>query len=214
MRIRTLTLGLPLSMLAGCTSALDVGPISPASTSASSWVLYQSASPSPATSFANPPYETASGTFLPYRPGSTAISYDPAVVPPGATATLTITRSGYGTDVRLAVTGLIPNRTYGAHLHTNPCGADPSAAGGHYQNHPDPVTPSVNPVYANPRNEVWLDFTASPTGTASSTSSHGWGFDAAAPPRALVLHAEHTMTAAGVAGKAGTRVACLTLPAS
>jgi Cu-Zn family superoxide dismutase len=162
----------------------------------------------------NPPYETASGTFLPYRPGSTAISYDPAVVPPGATATLTITTSGYGTDVRLAVTGLIPNRAYGAHLHTNPCGADPEAAGGHYQNHRDPVTPSVNPVYANPENEVWLDFTASPTGTATSTSSHGWDFSATAPPRALVLHAEHTMTAAGVAGKAGARVACLTLPAS
>ena len=214
MRIRTLTLGLPLSMLAGCASAIDVGPISSATTSASSWVLYSSASPSPATSLANPPYETASGTFQPYRPGSTAISYDPAVVPPGATATLTITKSGYGTDVRLTVTGLIPNRMYGAHLHTNPCGAEPEAAGGHYQNHPDPVTPSVNPVYANPQNEVWLDFTASATGTASSTSSHGWDFDAASPPRALVLHADQTMTAAGVAGKAGARVACLTLPPS
>jgi Cu-Zn family superoxide dismutase len=214
MMIRTLALALPLSMLAGCANAVEVGPISSATTSASSWILYSSASPSPTMSLANPPYLTAAGTFLPYRPGATAISYDPAVVPPGATATLTITKTGYGTVVLLVATGLIPNRAYGAHLHTDPCGADPEAAGGHYQNRKDPVTPSVNPVYANPSNEVWLDFTASPAGTGSSSSLHGWNFDPAAPPRALVLHAEHTKTGAGTAGKAGARVACLTLPAS
>jgi Cu-Zn family superoxide dismutase len=214
MMIRTLLLGLPLSLLSGCTNAVQVAPISSATMSASSWVLYRSASPSPETSYANPPYLSVSGTFLPYRPGSTAISYDPAVVPPGARATLTITRSAYGTVVRLDATGLIPNRGYGAHLHVNPCGADPEAAGGHYQNHKDPVTPSVNPVYANPSNEVWLDFTTSLTGTAASASSHGWDFNPAAPPRSLVLHAERTMTGPGVAGKAGARVACLTLPAS
>ncbi|MCU7723384.1 hypothetical protein ODJ79_06645 [Actinoplanes sp. KI2] len=214
MMIRILALGLPLSMLAGCTSPVDLGPISSATTSASSWVLYSSGSPSPEPSLANPPYLAAFGTFLPYRPGSTAITYDPAVVPPGATATLTMTRTGYGTEVHLEAIRLIPNRVYGAHLHINPCGADPEAAGSHYQNVQDPVTPSVNPAFANPSNEVWLDFTTSATGTGSATSRHGWDFDPVRRPRSLVLHAERTMTAAGMAGKAGARVACLTLPAS
>jgi Cu-Zn family superoxide dismutase len=149
-------------------------------------------------------------------PSATLLSYDPAVVPPGATATLKIIETGYGTEVRLAVAGLIPNRMYGAHLHVDPCGADPAAAGGHYQNHKDPAatpaTPSANPAYANPRNEVWLDFTTDASGAATSTSSHGWNFDPVSPPRALVLHADHTKTGPGEAGKAGARVACLTLP--
>jgi superoxide dismutase, Cu-Zn family len=151
------------------------------------------------------------GTFQPFHPGSTAITYDTAAVPAGATAAVTIARTGYGTDVKLTVTGLVAGRTYGAHLHTNPCTAVPEEAGPHYQNHPDPVTPSTNPVYANPRNEIWLDFTADATGAATSAVTHGWNFRPTAPPRSLVLHAEHTHTAPGEAGKAGARLACLTL---
>jgi Cu-Zn family superoxide dismutase len=61
---------------------------------------------------------------------------------------------------------------------------------------------------------VWLDFTADATGAGSAVSAHGWDFDPAEPPRSLILHAEHTKTGPGEAGKAGGRAACLTLPAS
>jgi Cu-Zn family superoxide dismutase len=214
MKIRTLALVLPLTALTACTNAIEVSPRSSATATASAWTIYSSASPPPASSATLAPSTEAAGTFLPYRPGSAAITYDPAVVPPGATAKLTITKTGYGTEVRLTATGLIPHRAYGAHLHTNPCTAIPDEAGPHYQNHRDPVTPSVNPVYANPQNEVWLDFTADTTGAGVSTSAHGWDFDPKSPPRSLVLHAEPTRTAPGEAGKAGPRAACLTLPSA
>lgn len=210
---RLLALALPLTMITGCANAIDAGPVSTAP-AASPWMLYSAPASATESAPAIPPYAVAAGTFLPYRPDSTAITYDPAVVPPGATAKVTFTRTGYGTTVALAVTGLVPDRAYGAHLHTNPCTAIPEDAGPHYQNHKDPASPSTNPAYANPQNEVWLDFTASAAGDASSTAAHGWDFSATAPPRSLVLHAEHTHTAAGEAGKAGARVACLTIPAS
>jgi Cu-Zn family superoxide dismutase len=158
------------------------------------------------------PKGIALGTFLPYSAGSTAITYNTAVVPPGATARVAIARSAGGVTVRLAVTGLIPRRAYGAHLHTEPCTATPDAAGPHYQHDADPTMPSVDPSYANPENEVWLDFTADSTGSAAATSAKPWTFDEKRPPRSLILHAEVTRTKTGVAGTAGPRVACLTLP--
>jgi Cu-Zn family superoxide dismutase len=70
----------------------------------------------------------------------------------------------------------------------------------------------VNPAYANPHNEVWLDFTADTTGAASAESVQDWRFASGSPARSLVLHAQHTRTGEGEAGTAGPRVACLTLP--
>jgi Cu-Zn family superoxide dismutase len=155
-------------------------------------------------------------TFTPYTSGATAITYDTAVVPTGATATITTAKAGPGVKVRLVVTGLKPRRAYGAHLHTDPCAGKPDLAGPHYQHLPDPkaVTspPSVDPRFANPRNEVWLDFTTDATGAASATAIQAWPFDEISPPRSLVLHARQTQTAKGRAGMAGPRVACLTLP--
>jgi Cu-Zn family superoxide dismutase len=155
-------------------------------------------------------------TFLPYQPGAKAVTYDPAVVPAGATAKVTVTRSGTGVKVRLAVSGMIPRRAYGAHLHTDPCDGAPAHAGPHYQNMPDPKAiaspPSVDPKFANPRNEVWLDFTADARGAATVTATQTWPFDDINPPRSLIVHAEQTKTAAGKAGTAGPRAACVTLP--
>jgi Cu-Zn family superoxide dismutase len=220
MRTRALVLIVPFALTAGCATPTgsEPGATVTVSTSASSWTLYQgSPSPSPApsgfsASGAPAPGTIASGTFLPFRPGATAISYDPAVVPPGATAQVTITTTGYGSVIRLAATGLVPRRAYGAHLHTKPCTAVPDEAGPHYQHLHDPKTPSVNPSYANPQNEVWLDFTAAADGSASAVSEERWQFDPAQPPRSLVIHAQSTRTASGVAGMAGARAACLTLP--
>jgi Cu-Zn family superoxide dismutase len=160
------------------------------------------------------PY-AVSGTFAPYTSGATAVSYDPALVPAGATATVTVTPAAAETQVRLAVTGLRPDRAYGAHLHQNPCGDKGSAAGPHYQHQPDPAAsaspPSVDPKYANPENEIWLDFTTDANGVATSTAKQAWTF-AARRPGSLVIHAETTQTAPGHAGDAGARVACLSLP--
>jgi Cu-Zn family superoxide dismutase len=95
------------------------------------------------------------------------------------------------------------------------CTTDPRAAGPHYQHIPDPEAnadhPSVNPAYANPGNEIWLDFTAGVSGTAIATAAESWTFDAMHPPRSLVIHAEATHSAMGAAGTAGARAACLTL---
>jgi Cu-Zn family superoxide dismutase len=159
------------------------------------------------------PETIAEGTFQPA--GTTAVTHDPALVPAGATARLTSFPVAGGLAIRLSVTGMVPRHMYGAHLHTGPCAAEPDAAGPHYQHSADPDAsaspPSANPSYANPRNEVWLDFTADRDGRATVTSVHAEAFDAAAPPRSLVVHAESTRTAAGSAGSAGARVACLTV---
>jgi len=199
MPIRALAIALPLTMITGCVTALEATP--------------SALPPAVASAVTLPPGTHTTGTFRAWQPGTRAVTYDPAVVPAGATAELTISRTGYATTVRLTATGLIPRRAYGAHLHTGVCTADPDEAGPHYQNHPDPVSPpSANPEYANARNEIWLDFTATTTGAGEATATHGWSFDPARPPRSLVLHADHTHTAPGEAGKAGARAACLTLP--
>jgi Cu-Zn family superoxide dismutase len=155
-------------------------------------------------------------TFGPWKAGATAVTYDQALVPTGATAAVSAGKADAGVKLRLVVTGLKPSRGYGAHLHTDPCAAAPASAGPHYQHNPDPKAiaspPSVDPKFANPRNEVWLDFTTDAEGAATVTATQIWPFDEISPPRSLILHAETTKTAAGKAGTAGDRVACVTLP--
>jgi Cu-Zn family superoxide dismutase len=208
MRTHLLVLLSPVLLLTGC------GNHDTPSSDALQLPAAPSASAAPPTSAAEPAAGVAMGTFLPYQPGATAITYDPAVVPAGATAQVE-TAAGPGTvRVRLKVTGLIPRRAYGAHLHTMACTALPDAAGPHYQHSADPSKPSVDPAYANPANEVWLDFTADAAGTADASAVQPWTFDASRPPRSLILHAQVTRTEPGVAGTAGPRVACLTLPAA
>jgi Cu-Zn family superoxide dismutase len=135
-------------------------------------------------------------------------------VPVGATAAITVRETEDATTVTLAVTGLPTARAYGAHLHTRPCGPAAADSGPHLQHSPDPAAsvspPSVDPSYANPANEVWLDFTTDGAGAAASSATLDWRFDPA--PRSLVIHAQPTRTAPGVAGTAGARAACLSLP--
>jgi Cu-Zn family superoxide dismutase len=158
------------------------------------------------------PQDTYRGTFLPFKPDAKAVTYNQAVVPAGATAQVTTTMTAKGMIVRLAVTGMIPRRAYGAHLHTQPCTAEPAMAGPHYQHNPDPeMSASPDPAFANPHNEVWLDFTADARGAATAVSAEDWAFDEMHPPKSLVVHAASTRTGKGVAGTAGPRVACLTL---
>src|SRR4029079_5692828 len=97
--------------------------------------------------------------------------YDSPLVPVGATASVTAGEAGTSTNVTLEVTGLQPNRQYGAHAHTKPCGGDGKDAGPHFQFKPDPVTPSVDPAYANNVNEIWLDFTTDAAGAGRATAT-------------------------------------------
>ncbi|MFJ8912281.1 superoxide dismutase [Amycolatopsis sp. NPDC102389] len=137
--------------------------------------------------------------------------YKPELVPPGARAhVFGLTSKAFGTSTAVLVTGLLPNREYGAHAHTKPCGATGDLAGPHYQNVEDPVKPSVDPAYANPRNEIWLDLTTDATGRGVAVSKVDWTFgDRRA--HSIVIHETHTHTDPGHAGTAGARLACVTV---
>lgn len=133
-------------------------------------------------------------------------------LPEGAWARVRAVETGSGkTVVTLQVRGLRANEEYGAHAHYRPCGAAGSAAGAHYQNVEErpgnEVTPSTNPVFANPDNEVWLDFTTDEEGNGSAQTVVGWQFRPAAAGRSVVIHALHT----GPTGGAGARLGCLSV---
>ncbi len=137
--------------------------------------------------------------------------YKPELVPPGARAhVFGLTSKAYGTSTAVLVTGLLPNREYGAHAHTKPCGATGDLAGPHHQNIEDPVKPSVDPAYANPRNEIWLDLTTDAAGRGASVSKVDWTFDTRRA-HSIVIHETHTHTDPGHAGTAGARLACVTV---
>lgn len=137
------------------------------------------------------------------------ITYDTAAVPVGARVSVASVKADGGTKVTMTVAGLLPHHEYGAHVHTKACGAKPADAGPHYQEAKDPVSPSVNPAFANKDNEIWLDFSTDSKGDATASSTVKWSFRAD-EANAAVIHATHTMTEAGKAGTAGDRLACVT----
>ncbi|MFI9007006.1 superoxide dismutase [Actinosynnema sp. NPDC053489] len=134
-------------------------------------------------------------------------SYD-ARVPEGARASVIAAPLGGGTVVVLRVSGLLPDRDYGAHAHVNPCGPLPADAGPHYQHVPGGAT---DPAFVNPRNEIWLDFTTDRFGHGEARAHVGWRFDERRA-RSVVLHEERTHTDPRHAGTAGARVGCITVP--
>ncbi len=90
--------------------------------------------------------------------------------------------------------------TFGAHVHVNPCGTDPTVstlgAGGHYQD-----TGDQSPLA---RREIWLDFTLNAHGRGHAVATRQ--FTVAAPAaRSVVIHAVSTDHDTGVAG---ARLAC------
>lgn len=144
-------------------------------------------------------------------PGGAAVTYDQALVKAGARGAVSSQSSGGNTTVELAVRGLEPDRRYGAHAHTKPCGAKGEDAGPHFQNEVDPVQPSVDPAYANPQNEIWLDLTTDATGAGSATATVPFEFPADRRAQSVIIHAMETMTEPGKAGTAGARAACITV---
>lgn len=147
-------------------------------------------------------------TFQAANSGANAVTYDPTLVPLGARAAVISASTSHGSRTWLLVDGLAPGYEYGAHVHVNRCGADPAAAGPHIQWVADPVKPSVDPAYANSRNEVWLDLTTNHRGYGGATSLVSWPI-AEKQARSVVIHEHHTHTGAGEAGTAGRRLACV-----
>jgi superoxide dismutase, Cu-Zn family len=145
------------------------------------------------------------------EPPATAVTYDSQLVPVGSRIAVSAKSEDGTTTVRLALRGLPPNRRYGAHVHADPCGATGAAAGPTYQHVVDPVQPSVDPEYANPDNEIWLDFRTDEAGAGSAQSTVDWGFTADRRAQSVVVHAWPTATEAGRAGSAGTEVGCVTV---
>ena len=142
----------------------------------------------------------------------------PEVLPVGARARVRAVETGSGkTVVTLQARGFKPDETYGAHAHYRPCGATGAAAGAHYQNveerQGDEVTPSTDPAFANPDNEVWLDFTTDSEGNGSAQTVVDWQFRPSALGRSVVVHANHTSHGGTPpAGNAGARLGCLSVP--
>ena len=137
-------------------------------------------------------------------------------VPDGATARVQAVYNAAGdTIVTLHVRGLAPNHEYGAHAHKLACGAtDANAAGGHFQNVEPPAgtSPSL-PAFANPANEIWLDFTTDSEGNAVAQTKVPWQFSPTRRAGSVMIHSEHTHTGGpdGGAGTAGAKLACLTV---
>lgn len=159
---------------------------------------------------------SGNGTLAAPGQGANAVTYDPALAPPGAKLTVTLTPSDGKTTGKLKVSGLLPNRGYAVHMHTKPCGPTGDAAGPHFQHEIDPAAtpeePSHDPEYANPDNEVWLDVRTDAEGSGTSTAELPFVFTNRVPASVVVHEATKTATGPGEAGKAGDRVACFTLP--
>ncbi|MGK5628952.1 superoxide dismutase family protein [Streptomyces sp. URMC 123] len=142
----------------------------------------------------------------------TAITYDTRSIPIGSRVVVLERREpDGGTSVALWLEGVQPLRTFGAHVHQKPCGPRPADSGPHYQHVKDPVQPSTDPAYANPRNEVWLDLTTDDRGEGGALSSVRWRFRPG-EARSVVVHEHATQTHPGHAGTAGARLACVNVP--
>ena len=192
------------------------------------------AQPGPAPAPADPPsagaatsviFPTGEGTLtLPDgAQAPAAVTYNPDLAPPGARVAVAVDTTAEATTVSLNVDGLLPNRAYAAHLHARPCGLTGADAGPHYQHVVDPAAtpdkPSVDPQFANMKNEIWLDFATDSSGhdNVQTEVPFTFGQQHAGPmitgdrlPSSVVIHeGPRTSTEAGKAGIAGARIACM-----
>lgn len=109
------------------------------------------------------------------------------------------------TQVVLKVSMLPPSRQFGAHVHKLAC-AD-MKAGTHYQHQEFPTTSTpTDPMYANDKNEIWLDFKTDSAGNGSATRTVDWAL-VKERAKAVVVHDMAT----GAGGVAGAKLACVNL---
>ncbi|MEP6760648.1 MAG: superoxide dismutase [Sporichthyaceae bacterium] len=174
-----------------------------------------------APSMANEP-NTSAGELVRYASATDAL-------PSTAWARVRSIETGSGkTVVTLQVRGFTADATYGAHVHYKECGAAtaPLAPGAHYQNVVDPAVllaaaippvrdfetiASVDPAFANPDNEAWLDLITDNEGNGSAQTVVDWQFRGDAPvTRSVIIHRDHTSPGGTPpAGNAGPRLGCL-----
>lgn len=105
----------------------------------------------------------------------------------GGHATMVRVPSGK-TIVSVHVTGLMPNTTYGVHVHNMPCSVNDG--GGHYQNVVGGPADSIN--------EIWPAFTANAAGIGNGKAKND--FIARPEAQSIVVHAP-----------GGARIACADL---
>lgn len=159
---------------------------------------------------------SASGRLAPPESADKAFTYDPTQTPEGAELKVEAEPVDGSTKVKLEVKGLLPDRGYAAHAHTKPCGENGDAAGPHFQHKQDPAAgpdmPSTDPAYANPKNEIWLDLRTDGKGEGEAEATVPFAFTDRVPASVVIHAEEETKTGKGEAGKAGDRLACLTVP--
>jgi superoxide dismutase, Cu-Zn family len=170
---------------------------------------------------AKPAVLLGNGTLMAADSGSATVTYNPELAPVGAAMTAVLvpsaveSRDGATTRVEFAVSGFLPNRGYAAHVHTKACGAKADDSGPHFQNNVDPAatpqSPSSDPRYANPKNEIWLDLHTDGAGAGSAHVTVPFVLTDRVPGSIVVHEGMQTQTEPGNAGKAGARIACLTL---
>ena len=158
---------------------------------------------------------SGSGELMAPNPSAPAVTYNLALAPIGAAMTAALVPSGESTTAQITATGLLPSRGYAVHAHTAACGVSADAAGPHFQHRIDPAatpqSPSSDPRYANPSNEFWLDLRTDAVGAAMSSATVPFVVTDRVPGSIVIHEAMQTPTDAGHAGKAGARVACLTI---
>lgn len=210
---RSITRGLAL---AGIGAAVVLTPIACSAQSSSGSSTPTATETGPGTSGGTRAELSGEGTLTAPDQTSNAYTYDPAMAPLGAVLRITLAASGESTEATLAVSGLLPNRGYAVHLHNNSCGPTGDAAGPHFQYQVDPAAtpekPSTDPEFANPRNEVWLDVRTDAIGSGMSSTEVPFVLTDRVPASVVVHEQMVTSTEPGQAGKAGNRLACLTLP--
>jgi superoxide dismutase, Cu-Zn family len=135
-----------------------------------------------------------SGNLSAAGSGSTFVSYDPEAAPTGTRVSVVLADTGKGhTQVALDVDGLLPDQTYTALAHVDPCGETAADAGGHFQ--------------GAAGTEVSLDLATDGAGAGHGEADVPFTFGSGGP-RSVVLHQSG---AAGQSGDDGA-VACITLP--
>ncbi|MFI2199790.1 superoxide dismutase family protein [Streptomyces sp. NPDC020192] len=128
-----------------------------------------------------------------------AVTYDQKLVPANSWISVRQRVQPTGaTTVDLRVTGLKPNQQYGVHIHQKTCGADPAAAGKHYQD-----KAGTDAAHVNNKNEVWLDFKTDAKGNGSASATHSWAFRKG-EAGSVVIHSQP--------GMKGARAACFSVP--
>ena len=106
--------------------------------------------------------------------------------------------------VKLSVSGLTASRPYGSHLHKLAC--DDNKAGAHYQHNAAPDGGAADPMYANSKNEVWLDFVTDAMGAGSKEATVEW-IPRTGEAKSVVIHDQMTKND----GTAGAKLACINM---